>query len=286
MTGSPGFSRDVADNKPYFCVVGSPIRHSKSPVIHQAFAAQFGIGLIYERVEVRAGGLAAAIAAFREARGSGMNVTVPLKEEAWRLAAEHAPRAALAGAANTLWFGRDGTLMADNTDGVGLVRDLQSNHGIDLRDRRILLLGAGGAARGVLPALLEARPALVTVSNRTLPRAQQLAAMMPAEAPVETLPWGKDPAEPPDIIVNATALSLNEELPPLSSRVLAPYTVCYDMMYGTRATVFVAWARSHGARLALDGLGMLVEQAAEAFWIWHARRPQTGAVIAQLRSGV
>ncbi|MGE0484747.1 MAG: shikimate dehydrogenase [Gammaproteobacteria bacterium] len=266
----------------YFCVVGSPIAHSRSPQIHAAFARQFGIELIYERVEVAPGDLAGAVAEFHHAGGRGMNVTVPLKEEAWGLAAVLSPRARLAGAANTLWF-EAGQLAADNTDGVGLVRDLVVNHGIALAGRDILLLGAGGAARGVLPVLLEAGPARVTISNRSPARARTLADAFSAHAAVRCLDWGEAPSAPPDLVINATSLSLHGEVPPLASDAVGPDTVCYDMVYAPTGTPFTRWAASHGARLAVDGLGMLVEQAGAAFEIWHGVAPRTAAVIEALR---
>lgn len=268
----------------YFCVVGSPIGHSRSPGIHTAFAQQFGIELIYERVEVAPGDLAAAVDEFRTAGGRGMNVTVPLKEEAWSLAEIRSPRAALAGAANTLWF-EGGRLAAENTDGLGLVRDLGANHGVELEDREILLLGAGGAARGVLPALLEAGPSRVTISNRSAARAEALVTAFAAHGRVASLAWGAAPDDPPDLVINATSLSLHGELPPLGAAVIAPGTVCYDMVYARDGTPFTRWAEAHGARLALDGLGMLVEQAAAAFEVWHGCAPRTAGVIEAMRRG-
>jgi shikimate dehydrogenase len=284
LTSTRWFAGSAAD-RPYFCVVGSPIGHSKSPQIHQAFAAQFAIELIYEQVEVRQGELAAALTEFRAIGGRGMNVTVPLKEEAWGLAIQRTPRAAAAGAANTLWFDDHGTLSADNTDGVGLVRDLVANHDVALAGRHVLLLGAGGAARGVLPALLEAAPALITISNRTLSKAEVLAALATPGVPVEVLRWGAPLRVPADIVINATALSLHGEVPPLAPAAISAQTVCYDMMYGAAAAAFVAMAKARGARVALDGLGMLVEQAAEAFTRWHGRSPATRPVIEALRAG-
>ena len=268
---------------PYFCVVGSPIAHSKSPAIHGAFAAQLDVQLRYERVEVKAGQLAAAVAEFQAYGGRGMNVTLPLKEEAWQLAASRTPRAAQAGAANTLWFTDDGAVAVDNTDGAGLVRDLEVNHGVSLAGRHILLLGAGGAARGVVPALLDAAPASLAISNRTPARAAALCASFVDRAVLEVVPWGQAPEARPDVIINGTTLSLHGELPPLPATAVAAGSVCYDMMYANEATPFVAWARGLGARLALDGLGMLVEQAAESFARWHDLRPATAPVIAALR---
>ncbi len=268
---------------PYFCVVGSPIAHSKSPAIHSAFAAELGVELRYERVEVEAGQLAAAVAEFQAYGGRGMNITLPLKEEAWQLAATRTPRAAQAGAANTLWFTDDGAVAVDNTDGAGLVRDLEVNHGVILAGRRILLLGAGGAARGVVPALLDAAPAALAVSNRTGARASALCAAFADRAHLEVLPWGAVPEPVPDVIINGTTLSMRGEVPPLPAAAVTAGSVCYDMMYANAATPFVAWARGLRAQLALDGLGMLVEQAAESFARWHGLRPVTKPVITALR---
>jgi len=266
------------------CVVGSPIAHSKSPEIHAAFAAQFALGLRYLRVEVRPGELAEAIAEFRAAGGIGMNVTVPLKEEAWRLAERRTPRASRAGAVNTLWYESDGALGGDNTDGVGLVRDLEDNEGVRLAGRHVLVLGAGGAARGVLPALLDAGPASLTLSNRTAERAAALAAA--AGGAVGVLTWGEAPAVRPDLVINATSLSLDGGVPALPAAAIGPATVCYDLVYGPAAAAFLAWAQAAGAARAIDGLGMLVEQAAEAFARWHGPRPATRPVIAALRAAL
>lgn len=266
----------------FFCVVGSPIRHSRSPQIHAAFARQFDIDLVYERIEVRAGELAAAVGEFRDLGGRGMNVTVPLKEEAWALATQRTDRAAKAGAANTLWFEHD-EVAVDNTDGAGLVRDLEHNHGLRLEGRRILLLGAGGAARGVLPALLERGPAALAISNRGMARASALVAAFGAGEALSVLPWGEAPAQAPDLVINATSLSLQGEVPPLPAAAVGAGTVCYDMVYARDGTSFTRWAQACRARLALDGLGMLVEQAAEAFRIWHGVIPRTTELIAQLR---
>lgn len=268
---------------PFFCVVGSPIGHSKSPLIHAAFARQFDIALRYDRIEVRPGELAEAVAEFRAAGGRGMNITVPLKEEAWSLAGRRAPRAALCGAANTLWFEAD-AVAVDNTDGAGLVRDLANNHGVVLNGRRVLLIGAGGAARGVLPALLEAAPAAILVTNRTAARAAELAAIAPHGAPVSVLAWGAD-AAPCDLVINATSLSLQGDVPIVADRLIHAGSVCYDMMYGNEPTAFLRWATARGVRRTFDGLGMLVEQAAVAFAIWHGRTPATAPVIAALRQG-
>lgn len=274
------FARRV--DLPYFCVVGSPIAHSKSPLIHAAFAAQCGIELVYEKVEVAQGSLSRALAEFRAAGGRGLNVTVPLKEEACALADKRMPRAARAGAANTLWFEGE-RVIADNTDGLGLVRDLEINHGARLAGKRILLLGAGGASMGVLPALLDAQPARVLVTNRTLARAERLVESYADSGRVELLPWGGTGSAACDVVINGTSLSLKGELPNLDARLIGPDTLCYDMMYGAAPTRFMLWAAERGAGRVLDGLGMLVEQAAVAFSIWNDYTPDTLPVITMLR---
>lgn len=270
---------------PYFCVVGSPIAHSKSPAIHAAFASQFGFELLYDKVEVAPGRLYAAVAEFRSAGGRGLNVTLPLKEEACALADVHMPRVARAGVANTLWFDARG-VVADNTDGLGLVRDLEENHGQSLRGQRILLIGAGGAARGVLPALLDAGPDRIFVTNRTAERAVAVVNANAASGRVEVLPWGAAVDLSFDVIINATSLSLRSETPLLAPNVLHARTLCYDMMYGLTPTRFMAWATDAGALRVIDGLGMLVEQAAAAFSIWHGFEPRTAPVIAMIRTGL
>ena len=267
----------------YCCVVGSPIAHSKSPQIHQRFAAQFALNLVYERVEVHAGQLERAVHEFRDCDGRGLNVTVPLKEEAYALASRCSERAQRAGASNTLYFDEQGELVADNTDGVGLVRDLASNCGVALDHATVLLLGAGGAARGVVAPLFEAGVQALQLSNRTESRAQNLACELGDCGPISVVPWGQVGKEAPDIVVNATALSLDGKLPPLASDALTPGSFCYDMMYASAPTVFVQWARDAGLR-ASDGLGMLVEQAAESFEIWHGLRPETATVIEAIRN--
>ncbi len=273
------------DERPYFAVVGHPVAHSKSPAIHAAFAAQTNTRLCYERVEVMPGSLDAAVAEFRDVGGRGLNVTVPLKEEAYALAVHREPRAIAAGAANTLWFLPDGSLAADNTDGPGLVRDLENNHGVTVRDRRVLLLGAGGAARGVIPALLACRPREILISNRSAARAEALAASYADSGPVAALAWGAPPAAPAAIVINATSASLSGAVPELADAALCADTVCYDLMYGTEPTAFLRWAQTRGVARCLDGLGMLVEQAAVAFAIWHGTQPRTAEVIAALRNG-
>jgi shikimate dehydrogenase len=260
-----------------YAVFGHPIAHSKSPQIHSAFARQTGQDMTYEAILAPRDGFAESVAAFIAAGGRGANVTVPFKEEAFRLASRLSSRAQRAGAVNTLVF--DDGILGDNTDGAGLVADLTRNLACALAGRRILLLGAGGAARGVIEPLLDQQPAALVIANRTVGRAQELAELFDRGVRA----CGFDAVDTPfDLVINATAASLAGELPPLSPRVFTPDTLAYDMMYG-RDTPFLAFARSHGAATA-DGLGMLVEQAAEAFALWRGVRPDTAPVIASLRA--
>jgi len=261
-----------------YAVFGHPIAHSQSPAIHAAFARQTGQDLRYEAILAPLDGFAASVAAFIAAGGRGANVTVPFKEEAFRLAGRLSARAERAGAVNTLSF-EDGALLGDNTDGAGLVADLVRNLKRDLAGARILLLGAGGAARGVAGPLLDLRPVALVIANRTAGRAEALARLFDRNA----VGCGFEAVEGRfDLVVNATAASLAGELPPLPPDVFAPGALAYDMMYG-RDTPFLAFARERGAATA-DGLGMLVEQAAEAFFVWRGVRPDTAPVIAGLRA--
>lgn len=265
-----------------YAVFGHPIAHSKSPEIHAQFARQSGQNLTYEAILAPLDGLTDSLARFRNAGGQGANITVPFKEQAFALCDRLTPRAELAGAANTLMF-KDGVVVGDNTDGAGLVRDLLHNHQFALTHKRILLLGAGGAARGVIGPLLECAPASLTVANRTVGRAHALAAHFHQHGfPTVTGSDLETIAEPFDLIINATAASLSGECPRVSSRIFGPTSLAYDMMYGHSLTPFLHWAQQHGATTA-DGLGMLVEQAAEAFYFWRGVRPLTAPVMANLR---
>lgn len=261
-----------------YAVFGHPIAHSKSPQIHTAFARQTGQDMTYEAILAPLDGFADSVAAFIAAGGRGANVTVPFKEEAFKLASRLSPRAQRAGAVNTLSFDADG-ILGDNTDGAGLVADLTRNLNCTIVGKRVLLLGAGGAARGVIEPLLDQQPAALVIANRTVSRAEELAELFGRGVRA----CGFDAANTPfDLVINATAASLAGDLPPLSPRVFTPDTMAYDMMYG-RDTPFLDFARTHGARTA-DGLGMLVEQAAEAFHLWRGVRPDTAPVIAALRT--
>ncbi|MDP2030219.1 MAG: shikimate dehydrogenase [Thiobacillus sp.] len=260
-----------------YAVFGHPIAHSKSPLIHAEFARQTGQDMTYEAIFAPLDGFAASVADFIAAGGRGANVTVPFKEAAFKLAQRLSPRAERAGAVNTLSFHADG-ILGDNTDGAGLVADLTRNLHCALNGKRILLLGAGGAARGVIAPLLDQQPAALVIANRTVSRAQALAELFGRGVSACSF----DAADAPfDLVINATAASLAGELPPLSPRIFGANTLAYDMMYGCD-TPFLSFARSHDAATA-DGLGMLVEQAAEAFHLWRGVRPDTAPVIARLR---
>ncbi len=278
----------------YF-VLGHPVAHSQSPFIHNAFAQQTGQHLVYDRRLCALDGFEAAVrtlAADRDGgRVGGCNVTMPFKFEAARLAAHVSARAALAEAANVLRFD-EGGWTADNTDGIGLMRDLEGRLGLRLAGQRVLLIGAGGAAAGVLGPLLERRPAAVLVVNRSLARADTLVARHRAmaqaagsELACDTLDGASTGlgAAPFSLVINASASSVAGGPPPVSPAVLGEGSWAIDLMYGQAAAPFLAWARAHGAQ-ADDGLGMLVEQAAEAFWLWRDVRPQTAPVLAALRA--
>ncbi|WP_268798683.1 shikimate dehydrogenase [Pseudomonas huanghezhanensis] len=265
-----------------YVVFGNPIGHSKSPLIHRLFAEQTGETLEYTTSLAPLDDFTAFAKAFFQ-HGRGANVTVPFKEQAFRLADKLTERAQRAGAVNTLIKQPDGSILGDNTDGAGLVRDLTVNHGVTLKGKRILVLGAGGAVRGALELLLAERPEVIVIANRTVEKAEQLAKEFSDLGLV--FPSGFDWLEEPvDIIINATSASLSGELPPISSSLIQPgKTFCYDMMYGNEPTAFCRWAADHQAGQAVDGLGMLVEQAAEAFFQWRGVRPESAPVLAQLR---
>ncbi len=268
-----------------YCVFGNPIAHSKSPEIHAAYAAQTGQQLSYEKCLAALDGFGAAVRAFIAAGGKGANVTVPFKLEAHKLATSLTVRAQAAGAVNTLVFDADGSITGDNTDGAGLVADIVQNAGVPIAGKLVLLLGAGGAARGVVLPILEHRPAALVIANRTVATAEALVEQFGALAGTGVLSacGFADVLGTFDIIINATSASLSADLPPVPATVFAPGALALDMMYGAKPTVFMEFAASHGA-VTRDGLGMLVEQAAEAFQAWRGVRPQTAAVLQQLRA--
>lgn len=265
-----------------YAVMGNPIGHSKSPRIHGLFAAQTGENLRYTAIEASLDGFETEVRHFFQEGGNGLNITVPFKERAWQLVDRKQPRAELAGAVNTIWS-LNGELVGDNTDGIGLVQDLIGNQGCMLREQRILVVGAGGAVRGILEPLLERKPAEVTIANRTLAKAEQLVELFGHLGPLRASRF-EDLDGPYDLIINGTSASLAGELPPLPTSVIGPHTQVYDMMYGNQETPFNRWAREQGAAKVMDGLGMLVEQAAESFSVWRGVRPETAPVIDVLRN--
>jgi shikimate dehydrogenase len=270
-----------------YAVIGNPVEHSKSPFIHARFAEQTGEPVEYGRLLAPVDAFVPHVREFIAAGARGLNVTVPFKLDAHALADTLSPRAAAAGAVNTLRFDRTGGIYGDNTDGFGLVRDIEVNLGVSLAGARVLLLGAGGAARGVVLPVLERAPHVLTIANRTAPKAEALVAQF-AQAARDAgcrLTGGSALAVEPaayDVIVNATAGSLDGALPECDNRAFGATTLAYDMMYGAQPTVFMQHARTLGARAA-DGLGMLVEQAAESFFLWRGVRPPTAHVLSVLK---
>lgn len=297
-----------------FGVFGNPIKHSKSPRIHQLFAQQFGMALQYEPIQVDVGGFAQAVSHFAAHGGAGLNVTVPFKVAAWQLCRrtenQLSARAQEAEAVNTLRFVVSDTdtstsVWGDNTDGIGLIRDLENNVGLRLKGKRILVLGAGGAVRGIVGALVGSQPCQLVIANRTASKAQEIVTKLTAcqtkspnpthLAALNMFGCGyerldqyinehlDDPPVGFDLIINGTSASLSDELPAVCQRCLHTASVAYDMMYADSPTVFMRWALANGAGRVGDGLGMLVEQAAESFYVWHEKRPDTVPVLRALR---
>jgi shikimate dehydrogenase len=275
-----------------YAVIGNPIEHSKSPLIHRAFAAQTGVDIEYERVLAPLDGFADIVKGMIDAGFKGANVTVPFKLEAFHLSKGLTERAQDAGAVNTLLFNKDG-IIGDNTDGVGLVRDVVQNLGLTFRDKRVLLIGAGGAAEGVLHPILEQQPSMLIIANRTLDKALSMVKKVEERGDFkfvsvnafafEDLINQNQKTQQFDIVINATSTGLSDAKLPLPENIFAAGALAYDMMYG-RETPFMTFARTHGAAHIADGLGMLVEQAAEAFYLWQHVRPETAPVIAKLRT--
>lgn len=261
-------------------VFGNPIEHSRSPDIHHIFASKSQQSINYQKQLVDIGGFSNAVADFINQDGKGANVTVPFKEEALALADELSERASLAGAVNTLTF-KDGKIFGDNTDGEGLVQDLITNNVI-LNESKVLLLGAGGAARGVLLPLLAQNPRSIVIANRTVSKADILSQHF-ADSRITTSSYENLAKQDFDIIINATSASLSGDLPPIPSIIINNNVVCYDMVYGKSDTPFLQWAKEKGAIKTIDGLGMLVGQAAVSFSIWRGVTPQVQPVIDKLR---
>ena len=268
-----------------YAVIGNPVAHSRSPVIHAEFARQTGQNMSYAAVLAPLDGMRSAVREFRDTGGCGMNVTLPFKHEAWELVTAHRGYARAAGAVNTLEF-RGAEIIGHNTDGIGLMRDIKENLHCSITARRVLLMGAGGASYGVVEPLLRERPDELVIANRTPEKAVALAAHFDhlrtfARHGVTARAYAGLRGERFDVLINATSAGLGNEMPPLPEAVFAAGALAYDMVYG-KTTPFLEFARAHGAQAA-DGIGMLVEQAAESFFIWRAVRPQTAPVIALLR---
>jgi shikimate dehydrogenase len=271
-----------------YAVIGNPVAHSKSPFIHAAFARQTDQDVVYERILAPLEGFAAAVETFRAEGGLGLNVTVPFKLQAYELAHERSARARDAQAVNTLKF-EGATIYGDNTDGVGLVRDIQVNLKFPIEGRDVLVMGAGGAAQGTLSVLLDAKPARLVIANRTVDKAERLAERLRGARGLSSMllsasGYPELSGREFDVVVNSTSASLNDTVPEFPDGVFARGCLAYDMMYGKGVTLFLEQALSRGAARVADGIGMLVEQAAESFFIWRGVRPQTGPVIAALKA--
>lgn len=271
------------DQPDAYAVMGNPVNHSKSPQIHAAFARQTGQRIRYTAIHVDIGGFPQAVNHFQGNGGKGLNVTVPFKLEAFKLADSLTDRARLAGAVNTLKFLADGQYLGDNTDGVGLVNDISDFHGWKISGKKVLMLGAGGAARGVLGPLLDSKPDSLFIANRTPSTAEQLGDDFASLGRVETGGFESLSGRRFDLVINATAASLKGEVPPLPDDLLSIGSNCYDMMYAAQPTAFMRWASEHGAQGVSDGLGMLVGQAAESFLLWRGVKPEVAPVIEAIR---
>ena len=264
-------------------VMGYPVSHSRSPVIHRLFALQTKQELQYELLQVAPEKLEAAVRQFQRTGGKGLNITVPHKSEVAKLCDQLSERARTAGAVNTLSF-RDGEISGENTDGIGLLRDLVVNLGFTLEDANILILGAGGATRGIVGPLLEMQPASLRIANRTIDKAEALADHFSRSGNVSACRFNVVPVtEKYDLIINATSAGFKGEMPPYPAAAVSKDTLCYDLSYGLKPTPFSEWALEQGAERSVMGWGMLVEQAAESFKIWRGVRPDTAPVLKQMK---
>ena len=266
-----------------YAVFGNPIAHSKSPQIHTLFAEQTKQAIQYTAELAESGQFDSAVKSFINNGGKGLNITVPFKEDAWRYAAKLSKRAQRAGAVNTLKVELDGSLFGDTTDGTGLVCDLVTNHHIQIKNKDVLIIGAGGAVRGVIEALLAEQPASLLITNRTKQKATQLAGIFSDLGTINGCGLNEINERDFDIVINGTSASLKGDLPALPDSIFKSNSCSYDMMYAAQATPFMQWSNEHGASQVFDGLGMLVEQAAEAFFIWRGVRPETATVIQIIR---
>jgi shikimate dehydrogenase len=271
-----------SDTPDRYALVGHPVSHSHSPVIHSLFAKQLGENMTYELIDATVEEFEVAVLGFKAAGGKGLNITVPHKERAFRLATSSGQEAEQAQAANTLTFS-GGSIIANNTDGVGLVRDLTENLGVELQDKRVLILGAGGAARGVVCSLLNAGVMQLTIANRTLSRAQQLYDLLSKYGVFDICSFDElEEVGEQDVILNATSAGVRGEEVPFPDSLFTPNTFCYDLSYSLKDTPFVSLARKHGAGRAVQGWGMLIEQAAESFYIWRGVRPDTAPLLEKM----
>jgi shikimate dehydrogenase len=274
---------EFSSSKRRFAVIGNPIAHTRSPEIHQIFSRQCGITLDYEAVQVDPGGLPQAVRNLQARGFDGLNVTVPYKQEAYAMSDRLSSRARVAMAVNTLRFESDETIFGDNTDGIGLLRDLEHNLSQLLRDTCLLVVGAGGAVRGVLEPLLLAGPAMLVVTNRTVDRAFSLVSEFSSYGPIRAAPLNELIGKTFDVVINGTAASLSGDRPTLPNDLFADGSLAYDMMYGADRTPFLRWAQEQGADRVSDGWGMLVEQAAASFELWHDVRPDTAPALCLFR---
>ena len=269
-----------------YAVFGNPINHSKSPKIHSLFAEQTGIALTYQAIEVPSDSFNEYVKSFAEQNGKGLNVTVPFKGDAFSICDSLTERAKKSGSVNTIWFNDEKEIHGDTTDGKGLLNDLTVNHELDLKNKSILVLGAGGSVRAILEPLCEQKPKQIVIANRTVSKAEELVELFSDYADIKACSYEdlNQIEQSFDLIINGTSLSLSGKLPDIPMTAINNKTSCYDLMYSDTDTVFMKWAKEQGALKVMDGLGMLVEQAAEAFLIWHSVKPETASVIKALRS--
>jgi shikimate dehydrogenase len=279
VTGDFRLDRSVSN----YAVLGNPIKHSKSPRIHSLFAKQTGIELHYQSIEVPTDKFDEYVDLFASQGGLGLNITVPFKEDAHLLCTSLTQRAELCGSVNTIRFDEQLNSFGDTTDGRGFINDLRINHQINIKDKAVLILGAGGSVKAILEPLCDLQPAQIIIANRTVSRAEELADKFSKLENITACSYSDLATQSFDLIVNGTSLSLMGELPAISETVINKNTCCYDLMYSDSATVFMQWAAELGAAKVMDGLGMLVEQAAESFLIWHGVKPETVSVIDRLR---
>ena len=266
-----------------YAVFGNPIKHSKSPLIHSLFAKQTGVALHYQSIEVPADKFDDYVSLFVSQGGLGLNITVPFKEQAYSFCGALTERAELCGSVNTIRFDKELNSFGDTTDGQGFINDLRINHQIDVKGKTILILGAGGSVKAILESICNQRPYKIVIANRTVSRAEQLADKFSGLCNVTACSYSDIEIGPFELIVNGTSLSLIGELPAISQSIVDENTFCYDLMYSSTSTVFMRWAFESGAAKVMDGLGMLVEQAAESFLIWHGVKPETTTMINALR---